>query len=431
VGKAVRARLIQLLSAPRAAYGLMALFILVRLLVATIDVAPVSDARWYFSRASDLAAGLGYSEDGVPTAYWPPGWPLALSVLFMVFRSSIAVVKCFNLACAILIAWLTLDLGRRLFRSELAGRASLLLLAVYPNSIGYVPLALTEVFYTTLLLGGTWLLVAKQSAARMLAAGLVFGFSMLVKAQSLMVVPMIFAIDALREGLMVAHLTRAALRCAVVLIIALMVVAPWTWRNFQVFGEVVPVSTNGGMTLLTGNNPSAHGGYTDNDPLVTSLSRSVASQLEDDREASARARQWIRDNPATFVSRMPLKLFRLWAPDGEAEWAFQEGYPAYEQHRLAFRTVRVLNQIYYAALILGFAWAGVLLFSRRAMISSAVVDWWALPYAVALFPSVIAMVFSGQSRFHYPAMPFVAMACGWLLTRNDARVPHRARVHGA
>jgi len=28
---------------------------------------------------------------------------------------------------------------------------------------------------------------------------------------------------------------------------------------------------------------------------------------------------------------------------------------------------------------------------------------------------MIAMVFSGQSRFHYPAMPFVAMAAGWLL----------------
>jgi len=425
----VKARLIHALSGRLAVAWLMVLFVLPRILVAMMDVAPVSDALWYFSRARGVAAGLGYSEDGVPTAYWPPGWPLALSGLFLVFGASIAVVKIFNLLCATLTAWLTLDLGRRLFQSEVAGRTALLLLAVYPNSIGYVPLALTEVFYTTLLLAGTWLLVAARSPTRMAVAGLAFGFSMLVKAQSLLVVPMIFAIDGLREGAKVRHLAGALLRCTAVLTLAIAVVAPWTWRNFQLFGELVPVSTNGGMTLLTGNNPSARGGYTENDPLVTTLSRSVATQLKDDREAGARARQWIRENPGTFVTRMPLKLFRLWAPDGEAEWAFQEGYRGYEEYRLGFRAVRVLNQLYYASLLLGFAWAGVLLFSRRATISSAAIDWWALPYAIAFFPSVIAVVFSGQSRFHYPAMPFVAMACGWLLTRDRSFAPNR-RVQG-
>jgi hypothetical protein len=30
---------------------------------------------------------------------------------------------------------------------------------------------------------------------------------------------------------------------------------------------------------------------------------------------------------------------------------------------------------------------------------------------------LIAMVFSGQSRFHYPAMPFLCMVAGWLIVR--------------
>jgi hypothetical protein len=36
-------------------------------------------------------------------------------------------------------------------------------------------------------------------------------------------------------------------------------------------------------------------------------------------------------------------------------------------------------------------------------------------YVVALFPTAIAVVFSGQSRFHYPAMPFVCLIAGWLV----------------
>jgi hypothetical protein len=417
----VRARLKLALSSPKALVWLFALFVLPRALVTFLDVRPVSDALWYYVRAGDVAAGLGYTEGGVPTAYWPPGWPLTLSTIFYAFGQSVVAVKAFNLACAILTGWLTLDLGRLLFRSELAGRAALLLLALYPNSIGYVPLALTEVFYTTLLLGGTWLLVSMRSPGRLALAGLVFGYSMLVKTQSLLVVPMIFAIDAMREGLKARPLATALLNCTAVLAVAAAVVAPWTWRNFTVFGEIVPVSTNGGMTLLTGNNPSARGGYTDDDPLVTTLSRSVATQLEDDREAAARARQWIRENPSDFLALLPLKLFRLWAPDGEAEWAFQDGYRSYEQYRIGFRAVRVLNQLYYVAMMLAFAWGGFLLVTRRATVSASAIDWWALPYAVALFPSVIALVFSGQPRFHYPVMPFVTIVCGWLLTRN-ARV---------
>jgi len=41
-----------------------------------------------------------------------------------------------------------------------------------------------------------------------------------------------------------------------------------------------------------------------------------------------------------------------------------------------------------------------------------VIDWWLLPYGIALYPSAIPMVFSGQSRFHYPVMPFVSHGCG-------------------
>jgi len=44
-----------------------------------------------------------------------------------------------------------------------------------------------------------------------------------------------------------------------------------------------------------------------------------------------------------------------------------------------------------------------------------VIDWWVLPYAIAAYPTAICLVFSGQSRFHYPVMPFICMAAAWWL----------------
>ena len=274
-----------------------------------------------------------------------------------------------------------------------------------------------------LLLAGCWLLIKYRSDFALVLAGLIFGLATLAKAQSMIVILLIFAIDILRR-FDVNEIRNIITRFAVVMIVATAIVLPWSYRNYRTFGEFVLVSTNGGLTLLTGNNPSARGGYTDKDPLVTSIPRSVTSQVELDKEAKHRAIQWIKQNPGRFLALMPLKIFELWARDGEAEWAFQAGYKHYDFYGGLFRAVRYLNQAYYTLLLIGFAWAGVLLFSGTAKISESRLDWWALPYAVALYPTIIALIFSGQSRFHYPVLPFVVICCSWLIIRLSSSIDH-------
>jgi 4-amino-4-deoxy-L-arabinose transferase-like glycosyltransferase len=396
---------------------LFTLFLALRAAAILLDVTPSSDAAWYFSRAAMLAQGRGYLGDhGQATAYWPPGWPLALSAVFRAFGASVVAVGLFNLACSALTAWLTLDLGRKLFGSQLAGRTALALLAVYPNSILYVPLALTEVFYTTLLLASCWLLIARTDWLALIAAGFVFGMATLVKAQTLVVVPMVFAIGLWRAPQFWRRLPAALGRAAVLVAVAALVVAPWTIRNHRELGAWVAVSTNGGITLLTGNNDSAKGGFTPEDAVVKALdARTGLSELAYDAQAKQLGINWIREHPRRFVTLMPIKLVRLWVPDGEGQWAYETGSPSYAAAPLAFLALRAANQAWYALLMAGFLCAGYAQVRRRVADGRRVIDWWVLPFGIALYPSMIAMVFSGQSRFHYPAMPFVAMAAGWLL----------------
>ena len=407
---------------------LFALFAALRGGAILLDVTPSSDADWYFARADMLAAGRGYlSNSGVATAYWPPGWPLALSAVFRVLGTSTIAVGLFNLIAAVIAGWLTYDLGRKLFGtqsagSEPAGRTALLLLAVYPNSILYVPLALTEVFYTTLLLGGCWLLIARKGAWRIAVAGAVFGFAMLVKTQTLVVVPLIFAIGLWREGNVWRRVPGIVGRAAILFAFAALVVAPWTLRNHRELGAWVAVSTNGGITLLTGNNDSARGGFNPDDPIVTALdARTDLNELQYDAEAARLGKQWIKEHPAQFVKLMPLKLLRLWGPDGEGQWAYETGSPAYKAAPWAFTLLRAANQLYYGALLVLFGVGAVLMVRARRKAGERLIDWWMLPYGIALYPSGIAMVFSGQSRFHYPVMPFVCMVAGWVIAEAVAK----------
>jgi 4-amino-4-deoxy-L-arabinose transferase-like glycosyltransferase len=409
-------------SSRRALAAIWGIFIALRLAILLIPVAPSSDAEWYVLRAEGLAAGLGYlNNDGQPTAFWPAGWPMALSLVFRLAGPSLLALGLFNLASAILTGWLVLLLGRRLFGSEAAARLGLLLLAVYPNAIAYVPLGLTEVFYTALLLLGCWLVIARRSSLWLVGAGLVFGFATMVKAQTLVMVPLLFAIDWLRQGDIWRRLPGLIVQGVLVLAVAALTVAPWTLRNHAQLGHWIAVSTNGGFTLLTGNNDSATGDYTPNDPVVDALmARKDLDEVSRDAEAKRLGLQWITEHPARFVALAPRKLMRLWLPDGEAEWAYQAGAPSYARFELLYRAVRVANQAYYALLMLGFAAAFVVMTLRRRARGERWMDWWLLPWGVAAYPSLIALAFSGQSRFHYPVMPFVCLACGWLLCEVSA-----------
>lgn len=416
------------------------IYLVPRALLILFNITPTSDADFYYNRAVSLADGLGYlSNKGQPTAFWPPGWSMALSAAFRTSGSSVAVVGLVNLACAALSGWLVLDLGRRLFGSELAARTGLLLLALYPNNAAYVPLALTEVFYTTLLLAACWLLIGRSGSSgpgwlRLVAAGVVMGVATLVKAQTLIVVPLVLGIGVLQAPRFWQAIPGAALRAALIIAVAALVVSPWTLRNHRELGAWVAVSTNGGITLLTGNNDSANGGYTPEDPAVLALNaRTELSELEYDAEAKRLGFEWIKANPGRFAALMPLKLLRLWGPDGEAIWSYERGAAAYPANAGLFFAARLANQAWYFMLLLGFALAAAVMVRKRLQSGQRLAGWWLLPYGIAAYPTAICLTFSGQSRFHFPAMPFIAMTCGWLvaewLVRRSARIGADAPLH--
>ena len=409
--------------------AIWALYFALRVAVLFVDVAPTSDAEWYYLLAANIAGGHGYvGEQGVPTAFWPPGWPLALGFAFSQFGASPVTLGVFNLVCSLLIGLLTLALGRRLFASEAAARLALLLLAVYPNAIGYIPLAQAEVFYTLLLMAGCWAVIARENRWQLVGAGLVFGFATLVKAQTLVVVPLLFAVDWLRMKPMGKRLPGLVTDGLVVLAAAAVVIAPWTVRNRVEMGHWIMVSTNGGYTLLTGNHDSADGGYSPEAPVVKHLlDRTDIGEVARDAEARKLGMAWIADNPGPFLTLVPRKLAHLWLPDGEAEWAYQSGAPSYAGAEGIYRAVRWINQGYYGLLMLGFALAFVVMSLRRRHERLRWAGWWLLPYAMALYPTVICMAFSGQSRFHYPVMPFVCVAAGWVMVVALERLAWRKR----
>ena len=94
----------------------------------------------------------------------------------------------------------------------------------------------------------------------------------------------------------------------------------------------------------------------------------------------------------------------------------RSGYPHYEQNWQIFRTVRWINQIFYTLLLAGALVSVVLLAlikKGRANGPAGAWPWMLIGYCLMIYLTLISAVFSGQPRFHFPAMPWVIMYAAW------------------
>jgi 4-amino-4-deoxy-L-arabinose transferase-like glycosyltransferase len=395
-------------------WSTLAVMIISRLaLILLIEVEPTSDMGWYYTRAIGLFETGRYQENGVPTAYWPVGYPAFLAGVMALGGTSVLTAQLANLALSVIGAVLLYRLCIRNFGSPRIATFAVCLLAAYPNHMGYSLGLYTEPLYTALLLLMWTLTKPDARISSIVAAGVVAGLATLVKTQMLLLTPPLIFILSVRVWTQrdVIMALRNAIFASTVM---LLTIAPWTLRNYHVMGAFIPVSTNGGMSLLAGNNPSMtfdlRTDYNDSDPLFRQVNFSVADQVAADQRARETAWQWIGDNPVKFVSLMPKKLIRLWLPDGESEWNLQRGFANYEKWKFEFRTVRVINQVYYFLLLAGFIFALIRCVRLREPQTLAIA-------LTIVYFTVLSLVFSGQSRYHAPLMPLVIMYAAWTLAR--------------
>ena len=384
---------------------------------------PISDGLFYYSRAAEMAAGQGYREEGVPTAFWPVGYPALLAGAMLVFGKTLAASAAVNLVSAAAILWLVLWFGRQVTGSEAAARLGALLYAVYPAHIAYTGTTLSETSYTAVTMGAFALMVGGRAKLRWMAlAGLLFGVATLMRPQT-----MLFPAGVLIALVLVTRDFRwkDALKSALVLHLVLAAtVLPWSLRNQRVLGEFVWVSTNAGVALYTGANDQANGDYFawEKGPLWDAsgipFAERVTRQVELDRRFQKLATDWIKENPGRYLAMGPKKAALLWHKDSDGFWGLKNSHP---RHEAALTAMQWLNQGFYALILLlsafCFAVATRALFRREDALMPL-----GLLFCMPVFSTLLAFFFTGQIRYHYPAMPFLMVAAAWALLRLAAMV---------
>ncbi|MCL4499423.1 MAG: glycosyltransferase family 39 protein [Chloroflexi bacterium] len=224
-----------------------------------VKAPPISDFQIYDLVGLSVSKGAGFTLGGQPMSAWGPGYPAFLGTLYFLVGHSIGAAKLANALFGGVSALLLFFIGQRVF-GLWAGALSGLMLAVYPEHLYYSALLASENLFIPLLLGSIllYLIGREQSDWRIIgAAGLLLGAGTLVRPAGV-VVPAAFAFWELVtwEGF-----RKVAIRLAVFGVAMIILIAPWTIRNYYTFNGFVPLSTSSGVSLWMGFNQHATGGY--------------------------------------------------------------------------------------------------------------------------------------------------------------------------
>lgn len=259
-----------------------------------------SDEATYFALASNLTVNGVYQIPNGGYAYWPPGYPFLLSVLFQLFGIQSWVPTLANL---LLYAGTILVVHRLALRvsDRRVAQLAVLLLVFWPTYVTSAGLALKETLVTLLLalllllyLGATkaGASTRKKSFLLLVSAGVTLGYASLTQP-SLMLFPSVLL---LYEWLHGEKFLRSFFRPAIVGLAMVLVVLPWTLRNHRVLHAWVPISTNGGDVFYRANNPLATGGYMPHG----AVSLEHLDELQRNERGFQLGKQWIRANPQKF-----------------------------------------------------------------------------------------------------------------------------------
>jgi 4-amino-4-deoxy-L-arabinose transferase-like glycosyltransferase len=277
--------------------------------------------------AKNLATGEGFKIGDQFTVWMAPLYPYLLSLIFRLFgvytvSSAIAALILQSLASALVEAPLYL-MGKRLFGKPV-GIIAGLLWAIHPASLHYAvnfiwSSSLTLLGLVVIIIFFLRLAIRPERLVEATLCGIAIGLTLLSDP---VILPFVMV-----AGLWLLWRLRSRLAATITSLLlmataAIMLLLPWTMRNYQIFHEFIPVKGTIGVNLWLGNHgpdvnqPTAGLGLWHKIPAIYGEEGEhyllSLNEVERDMVLRQEAQQFILDQPVTFVKYTLWRIYLFW-----------------------------------------------------------------------------------------------------------------------
>lgn len=346
----------------------------------------------YDALAKSIAAGEGYMLDGGINTYIAPGTPFLISIIYKFFGIKYFLVRLMFCLMGALTCMVIYVIGNRL-AGEKVGLAAAAALAVYPMHIHFSQHFLSEVPWGLFMALAMVCALYLQDTGRLIFSvlfGLLVGITAYIRPVSILYFPIFAVLLLVYYGSNSSKIL--VKRLIVPAILFLLILAPWTFRNFVVTKHFVAVCTNSGFAFWDGNNeksftdPARMGaGDTDinSSPEFKELLK-IKDPFAREQAAYRNAISAIKRHLGEFPKLEIMKLYRLVTP------FYETGNKLFD-------------------LVGGLSWAILFPFSVFGMVRTARDRRYLSVHTLVLMAIIAALIWFGSYRYREAIGPFLVL----------------------
>jgi hypothetical protein len=379
--------------------------LLLRLIWIALEPAtgPVADETMWVTWGSRELPAVAFNPLALRFIFHPPLYLYFIGGVQALFGSLEAVKYAQAVVGALLVPALGL-IGRRAY-GERAGLLAAGIAAFYPELVWFVSHYWAETVFTVLLWWGLERTTAadeRGSTAIAAAAGGLLGLATLTRETVLYFLPVAALWLAYRRP-------GGARRSAALVLAALVLVVPWTIRNYLAFDAFVPVSTSGALNLWQGNAPLTR-------EQVYEEYWAVHGRIAKYEYARRKGIEAVLDRqPWWIFEKLRDEMPEYWAVHGQPVVHIERGAYGFVNKPIAYVAIAVVLLPYLAVLALFVAGIARLPRERTSVLLLGFLSFYVLLHVAS----------HGYPRYRLPSLPvvFLVAAQGLVAWRRRPRRP--------
>jgi 4-amino-4-deoxy-L-arabinose transferase-like glycosyltransferase len=413
------------------AFGIFCLALLVRVIynnTVAHNYYPLHDSAFYQGIGFNLLKEHCFClQSYISTVYRAPLWPFTIAGISIVFGPNDYFARLFLSLIGSGTCVLVYLFARDLFGWRIGVLAGVFA-AIYPELYIYDGWLYTESLYTFLLFAICYdlyrlLRTPERNWRLWITCGILLGLLSLTRPNGIIVIGLfiVWAIIMAWQKLLSWRVTARGMLATT--LIALVLIAPWTVRNYLVSHTFIPVAIGDGTVLLGAYNDAVLTTPVNKGTWINPLkSRPDVTKpfplyictppCEVAREAAYKdaAVQWIRNHTSIMPHLLKLHFINMWQPDTHEADLPTDRFPNQKSSQLVLGMMKTFPIPIFILAALGFA---VTLWRWRELL---------FIYFIILMTIAECIIYYGIPRFRAPIEPIlILLAAGsiWWLTHKE------------